>query len=86
MSTTTRLGVMAEVGRLADQLGAEFQNVGSDADLANAVAHAQACAASKQMSHRRRECLMRAAAWALLALEAHDTEASAACNPGPEGA
>lgn len=70
MSATTRLEVMAEVGRLADTIygGAPLPDVEALVGLARV---------NLQGPTPSRCYLLRAAAWALLALEAHDAEAKA---------
>jgi hypothetical protein len=72
MSTTTRLEVMAEVGRLADTL----PRVGQDALIVTCMVHMK-MALSRQGDDRR-VALRQAMAAGLIALEAHDAEKAGA--------
>lgn len=85
MSTATRLEVMAEVGRLADTRREMWPKASRAVEKAIDIAEGHAMASREHRGDQRRESLIHAAAWALLALEAHDADA-AAYSPGPEGA
>lgn len=86
MSATTRLEVMAEVGRLADELKRSHMISHHDPHVAANMAESYAAVGKDHHGELRRKNMARATAWALLALEAHDAEAAQAPahNPGPE--
>lgn len=77
MSSTTRLEVMAEVGRLADTRREMWPACSGAAEKASDIAEMHARASREHRGDERRASLLHAAAWALLALEAHDAEAKA---------
>jgi hypothetical protein len=76
MKTTTMLEVMAEVGVLARHHADVYDKTGPVEALRCLRDHVGA--ARSKAEHDRREHLMQAAAWALLALHAHDVESAKA--------
>jgi hypothetical protein len=76
MRTTTLLEVMAEVGALARHHADVYDKTGPTEALRVLRDHVNA--ARGKAEHDRREHLTQAAAWAILALHAHDAEAAKA--------
>lgn len=74
MKTTTLLEVMADVGALARHHADVHDKTGEVEALRCLRDHVD-CARGKA-AHDRREHLLQAAAWAILALHAHDAEAA----------
>lgn len=85
MKTTTLLEVMAEVGRTAGDIGSlrDAPNVGSEARAVLARCNISTAIENTDPSVRR-DRLLRAAAWAILALHAHDAEDSAESKALPD--
>lgn len=85
MKTTTLLEVMAEVGKLAREIGPTMPDIGLPGQMATLGGYL--AAARSRTGADRRVVLLLAAATSILLLHAHDVEAAPpAYDPGPEGA
>lgn len=74
MKTKTLLEVMAEVGRQSDRLREKYVTSSSDDEVSRNMAEAHVRVAATKSGAARRDALLQAAAWAILALHAHDAE------------